>query len=124
MQQLLSPILLAARNPRLRRIIIATFLVGLSGSMTFDIGGQFFNQSLDLIQHGTYLDIGMVCARANPWAASVNTLERDHWAFGEVLRPVVFDPMDDPDVLYADECWGPDGSRETHVVYCSGDGVP
>lgn len=60
MQQLLSPILLAARNPRLRRIIIATFLVGLSGSMTFDIGGQFFNQSLDLIQHGTDLDIGMV----------------------------------------------------------------
>ncbi|CAE7546019.1 unnamed protein product [Symbiodinium microadriaticum] len=44
MQQLLSPILLAPNSPRLRRIIIATFLVRGPGSMTFDIGGHFLAQ--------------------------------------------------------------------------------
>eukprot|EP00913_Durusdinium_trenchii_P025669 g24092.t1 len=51
--QFILPIRLAFGNRRLRRLWCAGFMLMFSGQLVMDIGGQYFNQSMDLIPYGT-----------------------------------------------------------------------
>lgn len=57
---LVQPFFLAFGHRRLRRLCLTTFLLGFGGSLVNDIGGQFFNQCLGLIQHPDESKVVMV----------------------------------------------------------------
>lgn len=52
-RQFILLIRLAFGNRRLRRLWCAGFMLMFSGQLVMDIGGQYFNQSMDLIPYGT-----------------------------------------------------------------------
>lgn len=52
-RQFILPVRLACGNRRLRRLWCAGFMLMFAGQLVMDIGGQYFNQSMDLIPYGT-----------------------------------------------------------------------
>eukprot|EP00440_Ansanella_granifera_P032495 gb/GFBE01035258.1/.p1 GENE.gb/GFBE01035258.1/~~gb/GFBE01035258.1/.p1 ORF type:complete len:554 (+),score=97.14 gb/GFBE01035258.1/:1-1662(+) len=57
LQEFSKPICLACGNPKLRRLWFCAFMLMFAGQLVMDIGGQYFNQSLNLLPYGTKQEI-------------------------------------------------------------------
>lgn len=55
-----EPVTLMFTHRRLRRLILALFLMGLCDNLTMAVGGQFYYQQLNLIPYGTQQQMAMV----------------------------------------------------------------
>lgn len=58
--QMVEPVKLACGNSKLRRLFWCSFLLMFCGQLVMDIGGQYFNQSLNLIPYGTAAQVQTV----------------------------------------------------------------